>query len=148
MTRYALFLAAAALLLPTPSIASTTVETAGTCLTDSTSGRDRKDLVTWIYLAMSEHPEISALSAASAEAVEQSNERTAALLTRLIVEDCPDQMRAMVAEHGASSISLAFEVLGRVAMQELMAHPDVNAAFGGLDRYADQARINQALQGE
>jgi hypothetical protein len=52
----------------------------------------------------------------------------------------------MLKEHGPSSISKAFEVLGRVAMQELMSHPDVEAAFSGLDQYTDKARLEPVFE--
>ncbi len=127
---------------------SSSVEAASTCLRDSTSGRDRKDLAKWLFLAMSKHPEIRYLANASAEADEESNVLAGALITRLIADDCPIEISAMVAEHGASSVSLAFEVVGRVAMEELMAHPDVAAVFTGLDRYADQDRIARVVGGK
>jgi hypothetical protein len=129
-----------------PSFASSSIEKASTCLTDSTSGRDRKDLVKWIYLAMSKHPEIRSHSSASARDDDESNRRVGELFTRLIADDCPAEINAMVSEHGIKSISLAFEVLGRVAMQELMAHPDVQSVFAGLDAHSDQSRIAPVLQ--
>lgn len=139
-------LLAALLTLSPAAFASSTVESASTCLTDSTSGRDRKDLVKWIYLAMSKHPEIRGSSASAAKDDEESNRRVGQLFTRLVADDCPAQIKAMVSEHGADSLSLAFEVLGRVAMQELMAHPDVTSAFSGLEKYTDQDRIQPVLQ--
>lgn len=141
-----------ALLLPVlvaaspAAFASPTIETASTCLTDSTTGRDRKDLVKWVYLAMSKHPDIEGLSAWTPSGEEESARRVGALFTRLIADDCPDEMNAMVSEHGASSVSVAFEVVGRVAMQELMAHPNVQGVIAELERHADQARIAPVLE--
>lgn len=134
------------LLLSDPAAAGSSIDTASTCLTDSTNGRDRKELVKWVFLAMSKHPEIGDLAASTPVDDEDSNRRVGALVTRLLAEDCPAEVRAMVAEHGSGSLAKAFEVLGRVAMQELMSHPDVNAAFSGLDRFTDQPRINNALE--
>lgn len=125
---------------------ASSIDAAGTCLTDNTSGRDRKDLVMWVFLAMSKHPEISAVSAATPKMSDESNRRIGALFTRLVAEDCPNEIRAMLKEHGPSSISKAFEVLGRVAMQELMSHPDVEAAFSGLDQYTDKAKLEPVFE--
>lgn len=137
-----------ALAAPVPLTASPTIDAAGTCLTDNTTGRDRKDLVAWIFLAIARHPEIRDMSAATAQAIEGSDRQVGALFTRLLVEDCPAEIRAMLAEHGPSSMSKAFEVLGRVAMTELMGHPDVAGALAGLERHADLARIEAAMKDE
>ncbi|HQZ61820.1 MAG: hypothetical protein WAU14_07195 [Dokdonella sp.] len=134
-----------ALLLSDSAVAVSSIESASTCLTDSTNGRDRKELVKWIFLAMSKHPEISGLASSTPANDEESNRRVGKLVTRLLAEDCALEVKAMVSEHGPASLSQAFEVLGRVAMQELMTQPDVNAAFSGLDRFTDQARINRAI---
>ncbi len=140
-------LSLATLLCLCPVIAAgTSVEDASTCLTDSTSGRDRKDLVKWIFLAISKHPEISSLASSGPADDEESNRRVGELFTRLIADDCPAEINKMITEHGASSISLAFEVLGSVAMQELMVHPDVQGVFSGLEKYSDQERIAPVLK--
>lgn len=146
MLKYSILVLSTLVVVSPSAFASSTMESASTCLTDSTSGRDRKELVKWIYLAMSKHPEISSLSAATPEDDERSNRRVAELFTRLIADDCPAEINAMVSEHGPQSISLAFEVLGRVAMQELMVHPDVSAVFSELERYSDSDRIAPVMK--
>ena len=138
--------AAILFVLSASASASPSIDAASACLTDSTTGRDRKDLVKWIFLAISKHPEIRELASATPENDEDSNQRVGELITRLLADDCASEVSVMVAEHGAGSLSKAFEVLGRVAMQELMSHPDVNSALTGLDRYMDQARIAPVLE--
>lgn len=135
-----------ALAAPLAGSASPSIDAVGTCLTDHSDGRDRKDLVGWIFLAIARHPDISTMSAATAEAIERSDRRVGALVTRLLADDCPAQVRAMLAEHGPSAMAKPFEVLGRVAMTELMGHPDVAAALSGLEAHVDQARIDAALK--
>lgn len=144
--RHFVFCAALAAVAPLSAQPVSTIDAAGTCLTDSTSGRDRKDLVKWIFMVMSRHPEIRTVSAATPKMEDESNRRIGVLFTRLVAEDCRSEIRAMVKEHGPSSISKAFEVLGRVAMQELMTHPDVEASFSGLDQYTDKAKIEAVFE--
>lgn len=127
--------------------ANEAIDNVSVCLTNSTSTNDRADLVKWIFVAMSKHPQLSALSGSTPEQDEAAIRRAGQLFTRLIADDCATQIRAMVAAHGEQSLSVAFEVLGRVAMQDLMTHPDVQAVFTGLDRYADQQRIDRVIQG-
>ena len=128
--------------------ATDSVAKAGVCLTDHTTGRDRKELVKWMFLAMSKHPEIKALSASNSDDDARSNKIVGALFTRLMSEDCADEISQMLAEHGPGSISKAFEMLGAMAMSELMTDAQVSAAFGELNKYTDQAKISAAIQGE
>ena len=140
--------ALAACLFSTVSLADTTIEAVGTCLTDSTTGKDRKDLIKWIFVAVSKHPELSELSSVTPEVEETVNRRLGELFTRLVAQDCPTEIAAMVKTHGPSSLSQPFEVLGKVAMQELMTHPNVAASLAALDRYVDQSRLEPVLQGK
>lgn len=132
----------------TTAFADSTIEAVGTCLTDSTTGKDRKDLIKWIFVAVSKHPELSELSSVAPEVEETVNRRLGELFTRLVAQDCPTEIAAMVKAHGPASLSQPFEVLGKVAMQELMTHPNVAASLAALDRYVDQSRLEPVLQGK
>ncbi len=133
---------------PTPARAQAGNDPVGTCLTDNTSGRDRKELVRWIFVAISQHPDISGLSAVDDAARQTASEQAGRLLTRLIAEDCATEIRALVRDNGPSAISKPFEFLGMVAMQELMNHPDVGGFVAELDKYSDQQKIQRALTAE
>ena len=121
-----------------------------TCLADSTSGKDRKDLAKWIFLAMAAHPEMNGLLTANlATELDESSKKIAALFTRLLTESCLSETRAVVATgQGSQSISLAFEGLGQLAMQELMAHKSVQDSMGYFERYLDQKRLMAPMAGE
>jgi hypothetical protein len=118
----------------------------GSCLADNTTGKDRRDLARWIYVAMSEHPEMGRLSKIPAEAKEEAFKTTGSLVTRLLSENCASQAREAIKHEGPASFQGAFEVLGRLAMQELMTNGDVNAAVSSLGRYADQKKLDAALR--
>ena len=129
-----------------PAAASANVEATKACLADSTTGKDRKTLGKWVFLAIAAHPEISSLSAASPAAVEQSNRDLAALFMRLVTEDCQVEMATMLASDGSQSIKVAFEYLGQIAMQELMSHQAVNGRISEFEQHIDQAKLQAALQ--
>lgn len=133
-------------LLSPAAFADTTIDAVGTCLTDSTNGKDRKDLVKWIFVAVSNHPELSEMSSVTPADEEAVKQRLGQLFTRLISQDCPSEISAMVKMHGAASLSKPFEVLGAVAMRELMSDPKVAAGLSDLDRYIDQAKVSSVLQ--
>lgn len=131
-----------------PAWAGPTADTAGTCLTDNTTGKDRKILTRWVYLAMSKHPELRALSSATSADHDASTRDVAALFQRLVVVDCRDEIKAMIAAEGSGSMGLPFEVLGRVAMLELMGNPDVAAEIARIDRFIDKTKVDAAVRAD
>lgn len=135
-------------LFSTPASAASLVENASTCLADSTSGKDRKDLARWIFLAMASHPEIKSLSAATPEVADQASRAAGALFTRLLTENCATEIRALVKAEGTGAMKKAFEFLGQLAMQELMSNREVAGNLTAFERYVDVPKITQALTPE
>lgn len=115
------------------------------CLSDNTSGKDRKDLARWVFVAMAAHPEIAVVAKASPKDVEEAQRTTGVLVTRLIADQCPNQMSAVVQTDGSEGARIAFEYLGKLAMQELTSNQEVKAALGGFERYTDQEKINRVV---
>ena len=124
------------------------IETVQRCLGDSTTGRERKELARWIFLGMAAHPEIRDLAVASQDASERSSRFVGQLVTRLIVENCATEIRAMVREAGPRSMELAFQFLGQLAMKELMTDAAVNSSLTVFERYVDRARVNAVVEGK
>lgn len=131
--------------LPAPATANAQVAAAQACFSDSTSGRDRKMLGKWIFLAIAAHPEISRLSAATPAEKEQTSREFAELFTRLVTEDCTEEMRALAAAGSSESIRFAFEHLGKLAMLELMSAEPVSGAIADFEQYLDADKIGRAL---
>lgn len=126
--------------------ASPALDATATCLTDHTNGADRKLLARWVFLAMAQHPAIAQLSKATEADNQAAHKQMGELFTRLISEDCPTEIKAMVASDGMDSFEKAFEMLGSMAMQELIADPHVSGAFSGLQQYVDEEKIQGVLQ--
>ncbi len=122
------------------------IEEFGRCLADSTTGRDRKDLAKWVFVAMAAHPEIAPLAATTPAITEISQKTMGVLVTRLIAENCPAEMRAAVKAHGSNGIKTAFEILGRMAMQELTNSLEVNSALTGFERFLDKAKVERVMK--
>ena len=116
------------------------------CVADNTSGKDRKELAKWIFLAMAAHPDIKQYANAGPAAVDDSSRTIANLVTRLLTESCVNETRAVVQGGvGSRSFQLAFEGLGQLAMRELMADQSVQASMSVFQRYIDQKRFNDAF---
>jgi hypothetical protein len=118
-----------------------------TCMADHTTGKDRKDLAKWIFLAMAAHPEIKEHAGPNVTAaLDESARSTAALVTRLLTESCADQARAVVQTgQAAQAFQVAFSGLGELAMKELMADKAVLESMTSFQKYLDQKRLNEAL---
>ncbi|PKO73765.1 MAG: hypothetical protein CVU23_01000 [Betaproteobacteria bacterium HGW-Betaproteobacteria-17] len=145
MTRFAAILLALVFVGATPAKADELIAATQTCFSDSTSGKDRKLLARWVFLAIAAHPEMERLSAATPSDVADVSQEFADLYMRLVTEDCPAQMRALVAGHGTKGVSAVFEYLGKVAMLEVMTNQQVSGTISGFEAYLDQEKLSAAL---
>lgn len=134
-----------ALFLTLPAIAGPDANALTSCLSDSTSGKDRKDLAKWVFAAMSTHPEIREFAKVTPKVLDQTSSTMGGLVTRLLSEDCAKQTQAAVKNEGAAALQAAFRSLGGLAMQELMTNPDVNTSFGAFEKYLDRKKIEAAI---
>ncbi|WP_047691700.1 hypothetical protein [Vibrio sp. ZOR0018] len=113
-----------------------------TCLLDSLNGKERKNLAKWIYFSIAAHPELNEFSNISKSDRTSIDKYTGQLVTRLLVEDCAQEL---VAAQKADPLAIekAFEMVGQVAMQELMNSEDVTNAITNYLQYTDQDKLNQ-----
>ncbi len=134
------------LLLSAAVQASPASDALGKCFSDNTTGKDRKDLAKWIFAGMSAHPDIGTIAKASPQDIEAAQRTMGILFTRLIADACPNQMKTVLQSDGSEDIRIAFEHLGKMAMQELMSNPQVNQSIGGFERYIDKAKTDRVLK--
>lgn len=139
------WIVAAALGVSSAAMAQVPIGGLGQCLADNTSGRDRKDLARWVFLAMAAHPEIKDLSKATPADANGASQATGALFTRLLTQSCAKEARMAMAAGGANALQLAFQTLGQLAMQELMSDGNVAQSMNAIERHVDQKKINEAL---
>ena len=147
---FRLFIVAFILYVPFLAQAQEPVGALKTCMTDNTSGKDRKELAKWVFFAMAAHPEIKQYADAKVvAAAEESSQTKAALVTRLLTDSCVNEVKAvMKTGQGSQALKLAFETLGQLAMQELMADKAVQGAMSSFGQYVDQRRLNEVLVGK
>lgn len=125
--------------------AGTEAEVLSNCLADNTTGKERKELAKWIFVAMSAHPEISDLANISDDEREKSNKAMAGVVMKLLTDTCALQTQAAIKAEGESAIESSFEVLGKVAMQEIMSNQDVSTAIGAYTKYLDTDKISAVI---
>lgn len=118
------------IITPLAATAGPATDALATCMSDSTSGKDRKDMARWIFVGMSTHPEIKSLSNVAETDRDQIDKTMAAMVTRLLTENCKVQAKlASEKESGEAPLKTAFGAMGQLAMQELLVNPEVNSAF-------------------
>jgi hypothetical protein len=116
------------------------------CVTDNTSGKQRKDLARWVFLAMAAHPELKPYTTPDIDAAREATDKLLAeLFVDLITQKCAAEAGATFEERGTAGLQVAFEQLGRVAMLELMSNPDTTAAMSGFEKHLDREKISAAL---
>ncbi len=114
------------------------------CMVDALNGKERKNLAKWVFFAVAAHPEIKSYSKATPQDIETSDKYVGALITRLLTDNCPTELQA-ASKEDPLALQKGFQLVGQVAMQELMADQSVMQAISNYARYADQDKINQVL---
>lgn len=134
-------------IMTSSALAGSATDALGTCLSDNTTGKERKDLARWVFIGMSSHPDMQALSRVTERNREELDRMMAAIVTRLMTENCHSQARVAMEKDGAVSLQVAFGAIGKLAMQELMSNPSVNASFDNYAKYLDTKKINALFPG-
>ncbi|MGD8992745.1 MAG: hypothetical protein PVI00_14915 [Desulfobacterales bacterium] len=116
----------------------------GTCLVDSLTGKERKNLAKWIYFALAAHPEMSSYSNIKQDDRVKIDKYVGTLVTRLLAEDCASEFKS-AQKTDPLALRKAFELVGQVAMQELMTNQDVKTSITSYIQYADQKKIQAVL---
>lgn len=111
------------------------------CLTKATTPADQLVLVGWIFGAISAHPVFKDYSKITPAQRDDMNKEAAALVQRLLIQDCRQQTIGALRHEGLDSFRTAFESVGRMAMQTLMGDPNVQANLDGLTRHFDQSKL-------
>ena len=128
----------------TQTLANDPSDKLGNCMIDALNGKERKGLAKWIFLAISSHPEITIYSKASSEDIDNSDKYVGKIISRLLTVDCPAEL-TLANQRDPLAIRKAFELVGRVAMQELMSNQVTMQALTNYAKYTDQEKINALL---
>jgi len=108
------------------------------CLVGSTTASDRISFVRWVFAAMSAHDAVASLSTVTPEQRATMTEETTNIFQRLILTDCREQSSNAIKYEGAGTLAASFEVVGQVAMGDLMRDPHVAAVFSSMQSYIDE----------
>jgi len=113
----------------------------GKCLVNSTTQEDRANLIRWLFVAASHHPAVKPIATVTPAQQEESDKQMGTLVMKLLTESCKTEARKALQTEGATTLQIAFEVLGKVAGQELFSSPEVAGNLKGLAKYIDPEKI-------
>lgn len=115
------------------------VEALSQCLTMKSTGSDRLVFAGWMVSAMASAPQLRGLAEVSAKKRDQYNRELAQIFTRMITNDCRIFASPLLKSGNIQAFGSAFEVFGRLAMQELTGNPEADRAMGEFAKYIDDA---------
>ena len=127
-----------------PALSNSAANNLGSCMIDALNGKERKQLAKWIFFAIAAHPEIKSYSSFTIKDINKSDKAIGKLITRLLTKDCPDELK-IANKTDPLAIQKSFELVGQVAMQELMTNKNVMKAITNYAKYVDQKKINSLL---
>lgn len=116
------------------------------CVVRSTSPADQKDLVLWIFGAISAHPDAAVYVSMTQPQRDALTLKAAGMMQRLLTIDCRKEAVAALKYEGMPAIQQAFGVLGQVAMQGLMSHPAVGKNMEVLGAAVDEQKMGDLFK--
>jgi len=111
------------------------------CLVASTSQEDKVALVRWVFATAALHPKVASFVNVSAAQREKLNRDMGALVEKLLTETCRKQTQDAVKYEGALAVQQSFNVLGQVAMMELMSDKAVSEGVDAFAQYIDKKKL-------
>lgn len=118
----------------------------GRCLVNSTSKDDRASLIRWLFVAASQHPAVKPIAFVTPAQQNESDKQMGTLFMKLLTESCKSEAQKALQTEGPATMQYAFEVLGKVAGQELFTSPEVAGNLKGLAKYIDMDKIKALSQ--
>ncbi len=143
MARSAIGAAAFAAIMFCSSAASAGVYTddLGKCLVSSTNDSDKQQLVQWIFGAIAMNPSIKPYANISAEQRQVFDRNMAAIVERLLFNDCRKATVDALKYEGESSLEASFGVLGGVASRSMFNRPETTSAVSAYSTYIDKEKL-------
>jgi len=118
------------------------------CLDRSMSSEDQLVLSKWIFATVLRHPDLQSLSSVQDAEREQLMRAAAAMLERLIEEDCKRELVAVTRYEGRASLMRAMQHLDNKVIKEIYSNPEVKGEMARIKSYIRQRHMTQRLKEE
>jgi hypothetical protein len=121
-----------------PSTQKASEQSISQCVAMRTTGEDRILTARWLFAVMSKSPQMTDLSAVTAQRTLEIDKDFARLMARIVTKDCIDQVRPLAASDLNNAFEQVGEALGIIAMAELMAGKEVDKSLGAYAKYLSE----------
>jgi len=115
------------------------------CLITHTNKQDRILLAKWMFVVLSQYPELKSLSKVTPDTIETYNKKIASLFERLLIKECKNEASAVL-KHEPDGMRKSFNVLGNIAAKEIMLNPNVLQTVTGYTKYLDLNKLVKELR--
>jgi hypothetical protein len=141
------WLLALCLIVPTvPSLAGPFADDMAKCLVRSATPADKTTLVQWMFAFMTLHPDVKQFASTTVEQRTALNKSMADLMVVLLSERCFKESSEALKNEGMGVIRSSFELLGKVAAQELFSNPAVAEGLSDFGKGVDSERLKPLLE--
>lgn len=104
----------------------------GQCIALKSTGEDRLAAARWFAAALASAPAIKDMATIDAAKKDAADAKIAQVFTRLLMVDCVEQAKPLYKARSSAGFRTGGEVLGKLAMQELLGDPvQAQAMMGG-----------------
>lgn len=134
-------LASSLLLTAQMALASTVQDQLSSCLVKSTTAADKTAVLQWTFAALSTHPDLKAFTQVSDVQKEQLDKNFAAVVQRILVEQCSTQAKAVIQADGIEGIGASFQELGQITGEEILKNPEIKSQLKGVLKYVDLNKL-------
>lgn len=121
--------------------ASTAQDQLSSCLVKATTAADKTAVLQWTFVALSTHPDLQTFAQVNAAQKEQLDKNFAAVLQRILVEQCSAQAKAVIQADGVEGIGSSFQELGQITGDEILKNPEIKAQLKGVLKYVDLNKL-------
>jgi hypothetical protein len=111
------------------------------CLVKSTTTDDQMAFMVWMFSALGAHPAVKGYTTFTDAQREAASAKAAALMQRLILEDCRKESVAAIRYEGETAVYAGFNTFGQAAVRDLMNDPAVGKNMSALEKHIDPSRF-------
>ena len=121
--------------------ASSQTDQLSACLIEHTTAADKTSVLQWTFAALSSHPDLKAFAQVSDAQKEQLDKNFAAVVQRIVIEQCSIQAKAVIQADGVEGIGASFQELGQITGEEILKNPEIKSQLKGVLRYVDLNKL-------
>ena len=126
--------------VPTTQASDTTAHLSQ-CLIEATTTNDKITVLQWTFVALAQHPDLSAFAQVNTEQKQQLDQQLAQVLQRILVEQCASQTKSVIQSDGLQAVGESFQELGKITGEEILRNPEIKNQLNGVLKYIDLGKL-------